>query len=194
MIAAIDRKELDINAERAQALRLAVVHDRVAGVVDTGDAVIENIAEIAVEPVRELAPEGVGIGHSHSVPRGYRVKRHSVDADALVGLRANEPCPGHPRRGHRVDERTRHDEARAGRDARDCRQRGEVQMVVVLVRTDHDVDVDRFLWIEGRRRDPLGHRREKWIEEEDKSAGTNREAGLSQPPERDRPRRKVEPA
>src|SRR5205823_1936547 len=75
VIAAIDRKERDISAERAQALRLAVVHDRVAGVVNTGDPVIENIAEIAVEPVRELAPEGVGFGHSHSVPRGYRMKR-----------------------------------------------------------------------------------------------------------------------
>src|SRR5436190_22183172 len=47
VIAAIDRKERDISAERAQALRLAAVHGRVCGAVDTGEAGTESLAEAA---------------------------------------------------------------------------------------------------------------------------------------------------
>ena len=114
MIAAIDRKEREIDVECAQPLGLPLVHDGVAGVIDARDTVVEHVSEIAVEPSGKLAPEGVRIGHTDPVPGRHGSDRDAVEPDALVRLRTDETLARHTGCGDGVDERTRNDETRAG--------------------------------------------------------------------------------
>ena len=65
--------------ERAQALGHAVIGDRVAGVVDAGDAVVEHVAKVAVKAAGELAPERVRVGHPNPMPRRHRMERDAIE-------------------------------------------------------------------------------------------------------------------
>src|SRR5712675_1530319 len=89
-VAAVDGQQGDIGAQFAQRLGESLVVECVAGMVDAHAVDLDDVAEIAYEPVGDLSAEGVRIRRLDAVQRGNGVDRGALPGELFSRLHPDE--------------------------------------------------------------------------------------------------------